>query len=149
MWFSFYMSSDTDLLSQSTLTYSCVCTGGFTPNITQYNSTLPFFECQIYQQNCITANPTDERAQQACNDIPCGGKAATEAAVTSTASATPSATSSSSPSSESSPSAADAAASSTSSAATADAPTLHVAMDPYLSISALVVSLMFLGGIAL
>ncbi|KAL9091730.1 MAG: hypothetical protein Q9159_001245 [Coniocarpon cinnabarinum] len=119
---------------------------GTVPDMTQYNQSLPYFECQAYQQSCVSANPTDARAQQSCNAIPCGGKGPTELAVSTSSSSTPTSSSSDSTTEASSQSA---TAASSAPASTGAASALQLAADSHLIIGGLVAGLMLLGGVAL
>lgn len=60
---------------QDQLTYSCVCDNGVSPNITQYSQTLPFFICQEWGNQCVTACNGDNTCQNSCRaDHPCGAQ---------------------------------------------------------------------------
>ncbi|KAF1360645.1 hypothetical protein EJ07DRAFT_155071 [Lizonia empirigonia] len=57
------------------LTYSCICDNGVSPNITQYSQTLPFFICQEWGNQCVTACNGDNTCQNSCRaDHPCGAQ---------------------------------------------------------------------------
>jgi len=58
-----------------TLDYSCECGDGLRPNITQYTQTLPFFICQEWGNQCVTACNGDNTCSSACRqDHPCGAQ---------------------------------------------------------------------------
>ncbi|GAB7340589.1 hypothetical protein MBLNU457_7000t1 [Dothideomycetes sp. NU457] len=82
----------------ATLTYNCTCSGGVTtPNITNYQGTLPFFICQRWIGDCTAAHPNDLAGQTACQSVQCGMANASEAQVSmSSSSSSASATQSSS-----------------------------------------------------
>ncbi|KAF1912658.1 hypothetical protein BDU57DRAFT_523066 [Ampelomyces quisqualis] len=81
-----------------TLTYSCVCDNGVSPNITQYSQTLPFYICQAWGTQCVANCGTGGNAcADKCRaDHPCGAQSPylgnTSIPTMSTASATPSGT---------------------------------------------------------
>ncbi|KAL1609358.1 hypothetical protein SLS59_001724 [Nothophoma quercina] len=83
-----------------TLTYSCVCENGVSPNITQYSQTLPFFICQEWGNQCVNNCNGDNTCANSCRaDHPCGAQSpylgnATSSSSSSSASATASATTS-------------------------------------------------------
>merc|ERR1711939_888193 len=56
----------------ATLTYSCVCTNGNQPNISNYQQSLAAYECRAWKDGCNERNPTDAGAQQECLNTPCG-----------------------------------------------------------------------------
>merc|ERR1712029_584901 len=81
----------------ATLTYSCVCTNGSQPNISNYQQSLAAYECRAWKDGCNERNPTDAEAQQNCLDTPCGSKLVSDASSSSSSSmASMTATSSSS-----------------------------------------------------
>jgi hypothetical protein len=60
---------------QETLSYSCVCGDGLSPNVTQYTQTLPYFICQEWGNQCVTACKGDNTCASACRqDHPCGAQ---------------------------------------------------------------------------
>lgn len=72
-----------------TLTYSCVCGNGLSPNISEYSETLPFFICVQWQENCVRGCGNGNTAcQSSCRqDHPCGAQNPTRVNVTTTSSA--------------------------------------------------------------
>ncbi|KAI7267019.1 hypothetical protein KC345_g8030 [Hortaea werneckii] len=97
----------------ATLTYSCVCTNGNQPNISNYQQSLAAYECRAWRDGCNERYPRDATEQQACLDTPCGSRLVSEASSSSSSSmASMTATSSSSDSSSSASSTAAAGGSS-------------------------------------
>nr|OQO30556.1 hypothetical protein B0A51_01182 [Rachicladosporium sp. CCFEE 5018] len=74
------------------LTYSCVCSDGTSPNITEYTQTLPFFICQEWGNQCSSNCGTDNTCVAACRqNHPCGAQSpirANTSTLTSTMSST-------------------------------------------------------------
>lgn len=60
----------------SDLTYSCVCENGFSPNVSEYSQTLPFFICQQWGTQCVANCGNGNTAcQSSCTaDHPCGAQ---------------------------------------------------------------------------
>ncbi|CZT19431.1 uncharacterized protein RCC_05282 [Ramularia collo-cygni] len=60
----------------SDLTYSCVCDNGFSPNVSEYSQTLPFFICQEWGTQCVANCGNGNTAcQSSCTaDHPCGAQ---------------------------------------------------------------------------
>jgi hypothetical protein len=115
----------------NTLSYSCSCQGGNTPNISDYQQTLPSLECESWVGQCTKAHPNDLNGQTFCQSFVCGKKNASAVGAgasssSSSSSAGPSATSSGSASAASSASSTAATAASSSKAAAA---ALRVAKD--------------------
>jgi len=48
------------------LYFTCVCSNGVAPNITEYSQTIPYFECTISVQNCVGNCNGDSTCQSAC-----------------------------------------------------------------------------------
>lgn len=59
---------------QNGLTYSCVCSDGSTPNISDYAQTLPSLVCQQWVINCVASHPNDLNGQAGCHSVTCGMK---------------------------------------------------------------------------
>ncbi|RDL33126.1 Uncharacterized protein BP5553_08565 [Venustampulla echinocandica] len=58
-----------------TLVYHCICGNGLTPNASQYSQTLPYFICQQYGNQCVTACSGNTDCQNSCRvDHPCGAQ---------------------------------------------------------------------------
>ncbi|KAF2235689.1 hypothetical protein EV356DRAFT_531550 [Viridothelium virens] len=58
------------------LTYQCICQGGSSPDLSQWNDTIPSFECQAYKSSCPAENP-NVFGGQSCDTITCGSLSAT------------------------------------------------------------------------
>ncbi|KAI5283226.1 hypothetical protein KEM54_002304 [Ascosphaera aggregata] len=50
----------------TSLTFSCICGDGSTPNVAEYKNTLPFFVCEENFGQCINAHPNDLAGQKEC-----------------------------------------------------------------------------------
>lgn len=55
-----------------TLTYTCTCVNGNTPNISDYVNTLESLVCQEYKRQCIADSSSDLVEQDKCLAITCG-----------------------------------------------------------------------------
>ncbi|KAJ5875424.1 uncharacterized protein N7473_012771 [Penicillium subrubescens] len=76
-----------------TLTYSCVCSNGISPNASEYSQTLPYFICTEANNQCVNAC-SDSACQSRCRTAnPCGAQNPPRVNVTSTASSSVAATS--------------------------------------------------------
>ncbi|KAI0437009.1 hypothetical protein F4803DRAFT_178134 [Xylaria telfairii] len=65
-----YETNDCDPLA---LTYGCVCENGMSPNLSEYSLTLPFFICQEWGNQCVTACNGDASCASDCREKhPCG-----------------------------------------------------------------------------
>lgn len=59
----------------ATLAYTCECGDGISPNLTQFSQTMPFFICQEWGNQCVTACNGDNACSSACReDHPCGAQ---------------------------------------------------------------------------
>ncbi|CZT18236.1 uncharacterized protein RCC_04081 [Ramularia collo-cygni] len=95
----------------TTLDWTCTCSDGSTPNITDYAEMIPSYVCERWIDLCVMAHPDQRTPQQECRSITCGEKNASEADAGSSSSSssapassqTPSSTSGSGSASESSP----------------------------------------------
>ena len=47
-------STRSNTCSPSTLAWTCVCTDGTSPNVSEYSQTVPFYECQEAGNQCVT-----------------------------------------------------------------------------------------------
>lgn len=58
------------------LTYTCICGNGLSPNVTEYSQTLPYFECVLWTENCVTAcGAWNDACSSSCRqDHPCGAQ---------------------------------------------------------------------------
>lgn len=61
---------------QETLSYSCVCGDGLSPNVTQYTQTLPYFICQEWGNQCVAAcgNGNNACSSDCRENHPCGAQ---------------------------------------------------------------------------
>jgi len=58
-----------------TLTFTCVCGNGISPNASEFSQTLPYFICQEYGNQCVTGCNGNTACQSACRtDHPCGAQ---------------------------------------------------------------------------
>lgn len=72
----------------TTLTYSCICGNGLSPNASEYSQTLPYYICTEWGQQCVAGCGTDNSCQSACvQNHPCGAQNPTRVNVTSSSSA--------------------------------------------------------------
>ncbi|KAK5132437.1 hypothetical protein LTR08_009048 [Meristemomyces frigidus] len=78
------------------LTYVCTCSNGNSPNISNFDQTIPSFVCAQWKTDCVTAHPNDLTGQTACLSVVCGDRNASsgETSTSSSASATASMTAS-------------------------------------------------------
>jgi len=72
----------------ATLAYSCVCSNGLTPNITEYSQTIPYYTCTQYNNDCVNncGLGNNECANDCRTDNPCGALNPTRVNTTSTSS---------------------------------------------------------------
>ena len=59
-------------MRQNILEYECVCADGETPNVAEYEETLPFYVCQRWKPSCLDQAQNDVEAEQECLDVDCG-----------------------------------------------------------------------------
>ncbi|KAH8596683.1 hypothetical protein B0O99DRAFT_105489 [Bisporella sp. PMI_857] len=80
-----------------TLSYSCICGNGITPDAGNYSQTIPFFLCQEYGNQCVNGCGTGNTpCQTACRvDNPCGAQNPTRVNTTSSSTMPATATSTS------------------------------------------------------
>jgi len=61
--------------SPDSLTYTCVCGNGISPNASQISQTLPYFICTEYGNQCVTACNGNTDCQSNCrSQHPCGAQ---------------------------------------------------------------------------
>lgn len=106
---------------QNTLAYTCVCNNGLSPDLSQYQNTIPSFECAEYKGQCLQNNAGNATAQDQCEKITCGTQTASNLISSSTSASSSSSAASSGSGAAASATSAMASGSSTaaSSAATA------------------------------
>ncbi|QDS72964.1 hypothetical protein FKW77_008603 [Venturia effusa] len=78
-------STTSNSCDPKTLTYSCTCPGGITPNASEYSQTIPYFICTQVNENCVKAcgNGNNACASACREDNPCGAQDPTVANSTS------------------------------------------------------------------
>jgi len=81
-------STTSNTCDPTSLTYSCVCGNGLSPNASEYSQTIPYYMCQEWGQQCVAGCAAHDNAcQSACTqDHPCGALNPTRVNVTSTSS---------------------------------------------------------------
>lgn len=57
---------------QNDLSWTCTCTNGNEPNITDFADTMPSYICQRWVADCTAAHPNDLEGQTACQSVQCG-----------------------------------------------------------------------------
>jgi patatin-like phospholipase/acyl hydrolase len=65
------------------------------PNVSDYEQTLPAYVCRTYVEQCVNAHPNDLEGITTCRDTVCGNKTIDEASSSSSSSQSSSATGSS------------------------------------------------------
>ncbi|KAM0721761.1 hypothetical protein Q7P37_002686 [Cladosporium fusiforme] len=79
-----------------TLTYSCICSDGNSPNISDFEQTLPGQVCRKSVEQCVINHPDDAEGIAECRSVVCGERTDyDEASSSSSSSATASETASS------------------------------------------------------
>jgi hypothetical protein len=62
----------------ASLSYSCVCSNGLSPNASEYSQTIPYYECTQTNTNCQQACGNDNTCAAACvQNHPCGAQSPT------------------------------------------------------------------------
>ncbi|OCK80956.1 hypothetical protein K432DRAFT_381769 [Lepidopterella palustris CBS 459.81] len=73
------------------LSYSCVCSNGVSPNVTEYSQTIPYYVCTEWGNQCVAACGQNNACSNDCRaNHPCGAQ--NPVRVNTTSSATMSAT---------------------------------------------------------
>ncbi|KAI9866637.1 MAG: hypothetical protein M1813_001189 [Trichoglossum hirsutum] len=68
-----------------TLSFSCVCSNGATPNATEYSQTIPYFICTESNNECVNNCGGNSGCQSACRTShPCGAQDPQRVNITST-----------------------------------------------------------------
>ena len=72
----------------TSLAYSCVCSNGLTPNISEYSQTIPYYTCTQFNNDCVNNCGTGNNncASNCRTNNPCGAQNPTRVNTTSTAS---------------------------------------------------------------
>ncbi|RKU49354.1 hypothetical protein DL546_000094 [Coniochaeta pulveracea] len=110
----------------TSLTYTCACADGTSPDLAQYKNTMPWFFCQYNFDSCIQANVGNANGQKNCTTSiqdKCGNETASKIVATTSATVAPSASNTGSAASSSGASSASATVASSSSSTAAAAPT--------------------------
>jgi len=84
------LANDGNLCDSTALTYTCQCSDGTKPNISDYQQSLPALMCQQWKTDCVANSPNDLTGQTACLSVVCGNKTTND--LSSSASSAPSAT---------------------------------------------------------
>ncbi|PGH16367.1 hypothetical protein AJ80_05217 [Polytolypa hystricis UAMH7299] len=72
-----------------TLSFSCVCSNGLTPNASEYSQTIPYFTCSERNNRCVVNCNGDPTCQTECRTKnPCGAQSPKRVNVTSTTTTT-------------------------------------------------------------
>ncbi|KAI6250984.1 hypothetical protein HI914_00146 [Erysiphe necator] len=78
-------STTANTCDPKSLSFNCICQNGMSPNASEYSQTLPFFICQEYGNQCVTACNGNTKCQSSCReDHPCGAQNPTRINTTST-----------------------------------------------------------------
>jgi len=86
-------STTANTCDPTTLDFSCICGNGLSPNASEFTLTIPFFECQTFQNQCVAQCGHDNTCASACRqDNPCGAQVAVKNGTTTTTSASTTAT---------------------------------------------------------
>ncbi|ORY16257.1 hypothetical protein BCR34DRAFT_597811 [Clohesyomyces aquaticus] len=83
--------NDGNFCDITTLKFSCICQDGKTPNMSDYQQSVPGLMCREWFDRCIIASGDNLDEQIACKAVTCGNKTA-ELNSASTSSAAPSST---------------------------------------------------------
>ncbi|BDD57700.1 hypothetical protein MAP00_003046 [Monascus purpureus] len=68
-------SPESNSCDPKSLSYSCVCSNGITPNASEYTETLPYFICTETNNQCVNNCNGVSSCQSACReDHPCGAQ---------------------------------------------------------------------------
>merc|ERR1712227_75159 len=74
----------TNSCDNNSLQYSCVCNSGLTPDMSEYASTVPTYECQTYKGQCLQTTAGNITAQDLCQKITCASQTASNLVSSST-----------------------------------------------------------------
>ncbi|KAK0943572.1 hypothetical protein LTR48_005412 [Friedmanniomyces endolithicus] len=66
----------------NTLAYTCTCSNGNQPNISNYDQTIPSFVCAQWKIDCVAAHPNDLGGQTGCLSLVCGSLNASSGSTT-------------------------------------------------------------------
>ena len=59
-------STRSNTCDPASLAWTCICTDGTQPNVSQYSQTVPFYECQEFGNQCVTNCGNDPTCQTNC-----------------------------------------------------------------------------------
>jgi len=80
-------TTDSNSCDATSLTYSCVCQNGMSPNASEYSQTLPYFICTEYGDQCVASCNGATQCQSDCrSQHPCGAQDPVRVNVTSSTS---------------------------------------------------------------
>ncbi|EME79776.1 uncharacterized protein MYCFIDRAFT_112372, partial [Pseudocercospora fijiensis CIRAD86] len=66
-------TTESNTCDATSLTYSCVCDNGLSPNVSEYSQTLPYYICTEWGSQCVSNCRNDNTCAAACRqDHPCG-----------------------------------------------------------------------------
>lgn len=67
--------TESNTCDPTTLTFSCVCSNGISPNVSEYSQTLPYYICQEWGNQCVSNCGGDSSCQNDCRaNHPCGAQ---------------------------------------------------------------------------
>lgn len=73
-------ATESNTCDADSLTYSCVCSNGLSPNVTEYSQTLPYYICQEWGTECVSNCGSDSSCASNCrSQHPCGAQNPTRA----------------------------------------------------------------------
>src|SRR6266704_3089470 len=70
---------------QTALTYTCQCSDGTKPNVSDYQQSLPALMCEQWKTDCVANSPNDLTGQTACLSVVCGNKTTSDLSSSSSA----------------------------------------------------------------
>lgn len=120
------LANNGNLCDSNLLTYTCKCADGKSPNVTDYQQSLPAQMCLSWVTQCVASRPNDLTGITECRAVQCGNKSLDAASASTIAAASSSTVA---PSSTSSGSASATVASATSASSKAAATALGMVRD--------------------
>jgi hypothetical protein len=63
-----------NLCDPERLTFTCTCSNGNKPNMSDFQQSLPAQQCLVWYQQCIDSHPNDRFGQEACKSVQCGNR---------------------------------------------------------------------------
>ena len=68
-------ATESNTCDPETLSFSCVCSNGQSPNASEYSQTIPYFQCMERGNQCVEACGQDNACSTSCReDHPCGAQ---------------------------------------------------------------------------